>query len=237
MCRLPPLCLSASVLDDEDREGRRRRRKGWVEAGQGWGGGGSHWHSSTSLVLTCVQRAICRSGSEKKTLLSFSVTQQVSAASFLSRKLTHQSKDPVLCFLSTLCLSVCFLSLSTPGRQMRLSWRRLKEGSAFQSELFPEESRYVRASGEVRVIWKLKRGRCQTSLILRPGPLFKLQTLVASQSVCPRCLASFSLIGASQSGLNQKVLIRLCTISDWIFSCQTSCAYFLTSSSAVRQRC
>lgn len=89
----------------------------------------------------------------KKTLLSLGVTQQVSAASFLSHKFTHQSKDPVLCFLSTLCLSVCLLSLCTPGRWMRVSWRRLKEGSAFQSELFPEESRYVRTSSEVRVIW------------------------------------------------------------------------------------
>lgn len=41
----------------------------------------------------------------KKTLLSLGVTQQVSAASFLSHKFTHQSEDPVLCFLSTLCLS------------------------------------------------------------------------------------------------------------------------------------
>lgn len=45
-------------------------------------------------------------------------------------------------------VSVCFLTLCTPGRQMRLSWRRLKEGSASQSELFPEESRYVRRAAK-----------------------------------------------------------------------------------------
>lgn len=47
-CLSPSLHLFTSVLD--------------------WGvseKGGSHWHSLTSLVLTCVQRSICRSGRQK----------------------------------------------------------------------------------------------------------------------------------------------------------------------------
>lgn len=53
----------------------------------------------------------------------------------------------------------------------------------------------------------MKRSRCQTSLILHPS-LIRLQMFAVSGSVCPRGLAALSVIGPSQSALNQSLLIR-----------------------------
>lgn len=113
-----------------------------------WEKGESHWHSLTSLLLTCVQRAICRSV-RQKALLSLGVTQQVSTA--LSHANLH-TYSKILGFFKeggTHSLWVCLpaFSLCTLGRQMCLSWWRLKEGfaSVFQP-FFPEESRCVAKS-------------------------------------------------------------------------------------------
>lgn len=112
--RCPLLHLPASVLDSEVREGRqrRRRRKG---VGGGVCGGcpiGILQHLWCSLVFRepSVDQEDKKEAPEPR-------RHSTGKRRFLSlRKFTHQSKDPVLCFLSTLCLSVCSLCAPQAGR-------------------------------------------------------------------------------------------------------------------------
>lgn len=102
-CLSPSLHLFTSVLD--------------------WGvsvKGGSHWHSLTSLVLTCVQRAICRSGRPKDAPepRRHSTGKQ---HSFLSLMQIHTPIQRILAFFSKMevpSLSLCrALFLSVHPRQ------------------------------------------------------------------------------------------------------------------------
>lgn len=99
---------------------------------------------------------------DKKTLLSLSVTQQVSTALFLLCKSTHLFKDSwVVVFFKkqvpplSVCLSAFLpIFLSVHPRQADVLELEEVERSfcLFVSQLFPEESRYASVYSEVRVI-------------------------------------------------------------------------------------
>lgn len=119
----------------------KRRRKGW--------GGGSHWHSLTSLVLTCVQRAICRSGRQKDA--PEPRRHSTGEHSFLSLMQIHTPIQRFLGFLGfffffqeggTLSLPACLaLFLSVHPRQAdALESVEVERRLCFSvSQLFPEQ--------------------------------------------------------------------------------------------------